>query len=40
MLAMERLTKRKLVQKQIGGRAAVYAPLVTREAIGTGLVAD
>lgn len=40
MLSMERLTKRGVIQKSMGNRAAVYKPKVTREAIGYGLVSD
>ena len=40
MLSMERLTKRGVLQKLQGARAAVYRPLVTREAIGYSLLSD
>ena len=40
MLSMERLTKRGVIQKLVGGRAAVYKPLVTKEVIASSLMAD
>lgn len=40
MLSMERLTKRGVIQKSRGNRAAVYTPLVTREIIGYGFLSD
>ena len=40
MLSMERLTRREVIQKLTGNRAAVYRPLVTREIIGYTLLAD
>lgn len=38
MLSMERLTKRGVIQKLAGDRAAVYRPLVTREGVGYSLL--
>ena len=40
MLSMERLTKRGVIQKSTGNRAAVYKPVVTRDAIGYSLLSD
>lgn len=40
MLSMQRLTRRGLVQKLAGDRAAVYKPRVTRERIGYGLLEE
>ena len=40
MLSMERLTKRGVIQKLAGDRAAVYRPLVTRETVGYGLLSE
>ncbi len=40
MLSMERLTRREVLQKSTGSRAAVYKPMVTREAIGYSLLTD
>jgi len=38
MLSMERLTRRGVIQKVAGDRAAVYRPLVTRETVGYSLL--
>jgi len=40
MLSMERLTKRGVLRKSQGSRAAVYSPLLTRENIGYSLLSD
>ncbi len=40
MLSMERLTKRRILQKSVGTRAAVYKPVVTRETIGYNFLSD
>ncbi len=40
MLSMERLTRRGVVRKSTGSRAAVYSPLMNREAIGYSLLSD
>ena len=40
MLSMERLTKREVLRKSKGDKAAVYRPLVKRETIGYSLVSD
>ena len=40
MLSMERLAKRGVIQKSKGNRAAVYKPVVTRDAIGYSLLSD
>lgn len=40
MLSMERLTKRGVIQKSKGDRAAVYRPIVTREALGFSFLSD
>jgi len=40
MLSMERLTKRGVLRKSPGTRAAVYSPLLTRENIGYSLLSD
>jgi len=40
MLSMERLTRRGVIQKQAGDRAAVYSPIVTKEKVGYGLLGE
>ena len=40
MLSMERLTRRGVLQKMAGDRAAVYRPLVTRETVGYSLLGE
>ncbi len=40
MLSMERLTRRGVIQKLAGNRAAVYRPLVTREGVGYSLLGE
>jgi len=40
MLSMERLTKRGVIQKLAGDRAAIYRPLVTREGVGYSLLGE
>lgn len=40
MLSMERLTRRGVILKSKGNRAAVYRPLFTRESIANSLLSD
>ena len=40
MLSMERLTKRGVLEKMAGPRAAVYKPAVTREGVSTSIMSD
>lgn len=40
MLSMERLTRRGVIQKSKGDRAAIYRPLLDREVIGHSIISD